>query len=323
MTRILTQSEIRGLLPMQACIDCMDQALSALAREEAVNPLRAMLRLPDGRGLLGWMPGYLGAPEALGMKLVTVFPGNHGTEYDSHQGVVVLFDLEHGLPLAILDASEITAIRTAAVTGVATRLLAREDADEVALLGSGVQARTHLEAMCVVRKIRRARVYSPTRENREGFARRESKRHGIEVSAVDSARDAIEGAGIVCAVSSSHEPVLEGAWLCPGVHVNAVGSSIATARELDSVAVARSTLFVDRLESTVNESGDYIAALRAGHQGHRSRHPQHAARRTGHPRRSAHHAHAARLLRDALALPPGTRPAPGPSHGRAHEARRP
>ena len=264
MTRILTQQEVRSLLPMEACMDCMRQALSALARNEAVNPLRAMLRLPDGRGLLGWMPGYLGTPQTLGMKVVTVFPGNHGTEYDSHQGVVMLFDLEHGLPLAILDASEITAIRTAAVTGVATELLAREDADDVALLGSGVQARTHLEARRLARPIRRARVYSPTRENREAFARRESERHGIEVSAVDSARDAIEGAGIICAVSSSREPVLEGAWLSPGVHINAVGSSIATARELDSVAVARSRLFVDRLESTVNESGDYLAALREG-----------------------------------------------------------
>ena len=157
--RILTQLEVRRLLPMSACIELMSQALMALGRGEAINPLRDLVRLPDGRGILGMMPGHLGSPEALGLKVVTVFPHNHGTPYDTHQGVVLLLDPRHGMPLAVMDASEVTAIRTAAVSGVATRLLAREEAADLAILGSGVQARTHLEAMLLTRKLRRLRVF--------------------------------------------------------------------------------------------------------------------------------------------------------------------
>ena len=125
---VISQAEVRKLLPMDACIDLMAEALATLSRGDAINPLRTGIRLPNNLGILGMMPGYMEQPRALGLKVVAVFPGNHGTEYDSHQGVVVLFDAEHGVPLAIVDASEITAIRTAATTGVATRLLAQEEA---------------------------------------------------------------------------------------------------------------------------------------------------------------------------------------------------
>ena len=135
---------------MEACIDVMADALVTLARGEAILPLRPVMWLPERVGALGMMPGYLGDIKAMGVKTVSVFPGNHGTEYDSHQGTVMLFETEHGSSQAILDATEITAIRTAATTAVATRLLAREDAADLAILGSGVQARTHLEAMLLV-----------------------------------------------------------------------------------------------------------------------------------------------------------------------------
>lgn len=263
-TRILTQAEVRELLPMEACIDLMADALATLGRPGSSNPLRHGIRLPESRRILGMMPGYLAEPEAIGLKVVTVFPDNHGTPYDSHQGVVVLFEAEHGRPLSIQDASEITAIRTAAVSGLATRLLARQDAGDLAILGSGVQATTHLEAMRLVRDLRRVRVFSPTVANREAFAARESARHGLEVEAVASAREAVEGADIVCTTTSSREPVLLGEWLADGAHVNAVGSSIRTARELDSAAVARARVFVDRRESTLNESGDYLTAVEEG-----------------------------------------------------------
>ena len=263
-TLILTQSEVRALLPMRECMDLMADALGALARGEAQNPLRRGMLLEDGRGLIGMMPGSLRSPPVLGLKVVTVFPGNHGTRYDSHQGIVALFDVETGVPRAILDASEVTAIRTAAVSGVATRLLARPDAGDLALLGSGVQARTHLEAMRIARMLRRVRVYSPNRESREAFAERESARHVFEVEAVDSARAAVEGADIVCTVTSSREPVLEGAWLAPGAHVNAAGASFEDARELDTAAVVRSRLFVDRRESALNESGDFLVPKQEG-----------------------------------------------------------
>ena len=256
-TVILTQSEVRRLLPMDVCIELMAGALETLGRGDAINPLRNGIRVPD-MGILGMMPGYLGSPSALGLKVVAVFPGNHGTRFDSHQGLVVLFETEHGLPVAIMDASEITAIRTAAASGVATRLLAREDAHDLAILGSGVQARTHLQAMLAVRSVRRARVFSRDPERRRAFAERETARHGIPVEAAASAQEAVEGADLICTTTSAREPVLMGDWIAPGAHVNAVGSSIRTTRELDTEAVVRSRLFVDRRESTVNEAGDFL-----------------------------------------------------------------
>jgi ornithine cyclodeaminase len=166
--------------------------------------------------------------------------------------------------VALVDASEVTAIRTAAVSGVATRALARPDADDLAILGSGTQARTHLEAMLAVRPVRRVRAWSPTRARLEAFAADVAERHGIEVEMVDEPRAAVEGATLVCTVSGATEPVLLGEWLAPGCHVNAVGSALPTARELDAEAVRRARLFVDRRESALNESGDILLAMRDG-----------------------------------------------------------
>jgi ornithine cyclodeaminase len=176
----------------------------------------------------------------------------------------MLFDPENGVPRTILDASEVTSIRTAAASGVATRALARAGAGDLALLGSGVEARTHLEAMLVARPLRRVRVYSPDRGRREAFAERESERHGIRVEPVDSARAAVEGADLVCTVTSSRVPVLEGRWLAPGCHVNAAGACLKDARELDTEAVRRARIFVDRRESALNEAGDLLIPMAEG-----------------------------------------------------------
>ena len=166
---ILDQDEVNRLLPMEGCMDAMRDALAALARGDALMPLRTIVWLPDHSGGLAAMPSVLPAAGALGIKVITVFPGNLGTEFDSHQGAVLLFEGGHGRLLAIMDATEITAIRTAAVSGVATQLLARRDAGDLAILGSGTQARTHLEAMLVARPIRRVRVWSRTRERADTF----------------------------------------------------------------------------------------------------------------------------------------------------------
>jgi ornithine cyclodeaminase len=264
-TLILTQAEVRGLLEMEACMEQVAESLRVLARGEAQNPLRWPMVLPDGARILGLMPGSLASPAALGLKVVTVFPGNAGTPWDSHQGIVVLFDAGNGLPLAILDGSEVTAIRTAAVSGVATRVLAREDARTLGLLGTGVQARTHLEAMRAARPgIQEVRVFSRSAEGRSAFARREAERHGIGVVAVDSARAAVEGADVVCTTTSAREPVLAGAWLAPGTHVNAVGACTPRARELDAEAVRRSRVVVDSRESAAHEAGDLLIPLELG-----------------------------------------------------------
>lgn len=260
---VIGQSEVRRLLPMAACVEVMAEALSCLARGEGVNPLRTMLMKPDRSGLLGMMPAYLSSPAALGMKAVTVFPGNHGTDLDSHQGVVLLHEPERGRLLAIVEAGEITAVRTAAVSGLATRTLARPEARDLAIVGSGVQAHSHVMAMSAVRPLRSVRVCSRRFENAEAFAA-EHAAVAESVEAVATVEEAVRDADIVCTTTTAHEPILEGRWLAPGAHVNAVGSSMRTARELDAEAVSRSRLFVDRRESTLNESGDFLLAREEG-----------------------------------------------------------
>jgi len=261
---VVSQDEVPRLLPMAECMDAMAAVLRALAEGEALLPLRTVLRLPSGGGAFGVMPAYLATPPAIGLKAITIFPGNEGTEYDSHQGAVLLFDTDHGRLLAIMDASSITAIRTAAVSGVATRALAREDAGDLALLGTGVQAMSHLEAMLLARRIRRIRAWSRQEESVARFVARAAQRFGVAVEAAASAREAVAGADLICTVTASRDPVLEGAWIAPGAHVNAVGSSIRTSRELDTEAMRRAALFVDRRESTLNEAGDFLVPKSEG-----------------------------------------------------------
>jgi ornithine cyclodeaminase len=261
---VINQSEVRRLLPMGECIDVMADTLAALAIGEATQPLRQIMWLPEKTGVLGMMPSHVGSLNAVGLKAITVFPGNHGTQYDSHQGAVLLFETKHGQLLSILDATSITAIRTAAVSGLATRLLAREDASSLAILGSGVQARTHLAAMLEVRPITSVRVWSRTLEHAARFAARELQRTGIPVTAVSTVKEAVSDADVICTTTASREPILEGGWIAPGTHVNAVGSSAASARELDTAAVKNSRLYVDRRESTLNESGDFLFAKQDG-----------------------------------------------------------
>jgi ornithine cyclodeaminase/alanine dehydrogenase-like protein (mu-crystallin family) len=257
---VLSYDDVVRLLTMESCIEVMADALRTTSKGGAVLPLRSVVWMPDRTGMIGLMPGFLDAPTSLGLKVVSIFPGNHGTGFDSHQGVIMLFDTRHGSPRAIIDASSITAIRTAAVSGVATRALARDTAGDLAILGSGVQAVTHLAAMRAVRKIRRVRVWSRSQANAQRFADRCS----IPVEVMATARAAVEGADLICTTTAAREPVLEGAWIAPGAHINAVGACFAAFRELDTPAVARSRLVVDRKESTVNESGDYLFAKKDG-----------------------------------------------------------
>lgn len=255
-TLVVSDTDVARLLPMGECIDVMAEALAATTRGEALLPLRQVIRLHGGRDAFAVMPAILG--RAIGAKVITVFPGNDGTPLDSHIGVVLYFDDDNGRLLAIIDASSVTAIRTAAVSGLATRLLALPEARELAILGTGVQARTHLEAMLAVRPITRVKVWSRAVERRLAFAEWARARFDVEVQPCRSAEQAARGAEIVCTTTASREPVLEGEWLWPGTHVNAVGASVAGARELDTDAVVRSRLFVDRRESAMHEAGDFL-----------------------------------------------------------------
>jgi ornithine cyclodeaminase/alanine dehydrogenase-like protein (mu-crystallin family) len=263
-TLIVDHREVRRLLPMDECIEVMAQALATLAKGEAVMPLRGFTWLPDRRGLLASMPSLLPAAGVMGMKVISVFPGNVQTPFDSHQGVVLLFETHNGQLLAIIDATEITAIRTAAVSAVATRLLAREDAGDLAILGSGTQARTHLEAMMLVRPIRRVRAWSRNPDHARQFAEDAAREHRVDVEMVPTPREAVAGADLICTTTSSPEPVLLGEWIEHGAHVNAVGFGGPSGRELDTSAVARSRLYVDRRESAANEGGEFIRAVREG-----------------------------------------------------------
>ena len=263
-TLIVSQTEVAQLLPMDECIDVMEQAFRALAGGDAILPLRPVMWLPERVGALAMMPSYLGGLQAIGLKAITVFPGNHGTPYDAHQGVVMLFEAQNGRLLAIADATSITAIRTAAASGLATKLLAKPDAGDLAILGTGTQARTHLDAMRVVRPLRRVRVWSRQPENVQRFVEVESKRYGIKIEGMPDAKSAVECADLICATTSAREPVLRGEWLAPGAHINAVGSSVANTRELDTAAVAKSRLFVDRRESAQNEAGDFLIPKQEG-----------------------------------------------------------
>jgi ornithine cyclodeaminase/alanine dehydrogenase-like protein (mu-crystallin family) len=261
---IVSQADVPRLLPMRDCIEVMHRTLVALSEGKAILPIRTVIALPEQSGAFASMPAVLQAPPALGVKAITIYPGNEGTQFDSHQGAVLLFEPVHGSLVAIMDASAITAIRTAAVSAVATRALARPDATTLALIGSGVQAATHLEAMLAVRSIARVRVHSRTGRHADEFARRESARHGIPVEAAASAEEAVRDADIVCTVTSSRTPVVHGDWLSPGCHLNAVGASVRSARELDGGAVARSRLYVDRRESAQSEAGEFVLARDEG-----------------------------------------------------------
>ncbi len=249
---------------MSQCVELMRRTMIALSEGRAVAPLRSIMTLPDARGMLGNMPGYLADPECFGVKLVSLMPHNKPPEYPSHLGLVLLFEAGHGCPVAILDAAEITAIRTAAASGLATRLLARPDAGDLAILGAGEQARSHLEAMRAVRPLRRIRVWARDPAKAEVFAATEGARHGVAIETSSSVPEAVEGADIICTLTKAREPILFGDWIASGAHLNVVGSSVAAAAEIDTTVVVRSRFFVDCRNSTVNEGGEYLRALRCG-----------------------------------------------------------
>ncbi len=245
MVLILSEPEVRQLLPMRECIEAMDEVLRALARGELHQPLRSMSRPPEGESLIGLMPAHRGGARPVwSLKEIVVTPGNPTRGLDPHQGAVLLHDGETGQLRAIMNASPITEIRTAAVSAVATRALARPDAAVVAILGGGVQGRSHAEAMSAILPAAEIRTWS----RRDG----------------GTPDEALDGADVVCTCTSAREPIVRREWVAAGAHVNAVGSSIRTARELDTQTVADARLFVDRRESALNEAAEYLAALDEG-----------------------------------------------------------
>jgi len=262
---VLSETEVEALLPMPECISVMEEALLALARDEAQQPLRTIFKPAEVKGVMAMMPAFRdGQSPLFGLKAICVFPGNAAIGKDAHQGGVLLFDGSDGELLALVNASAITAIRTAAVSGLATRVLAREDATELAIIGAGVQARTHLVAMACVRKIKRVRIVARRFENAQKFAREMQPQFPSLIEPVENAEAAVRGADIIVTATNSREPVLQRGWLSPGAHINAVGTFSPKARELDTATMVDASLFVDRRESALNEAGDYLIAAGEG-----------------------------------------------------------
>jgi ornithine cyclodeaminase len=257
---VLGEEDVRATLDMASCIAAMEEVLAGLARGELTMPLRSIFRVPDDAVLgLGLMPAHRGGETPLiSLKEVVVVPSNPTRGLDPHQGSVLLHDGATGQLVALLNAAPITEIRTAAVSAVATRLLARPDAKQVAILGSGVQGRSHAVALREVLPAAELRIWSPSAANVEALA---LEAHGLPCATIE---DALAGADVVCTCTASPNPVVHAehlALLAPGAHVNAVGSSGTWARELAGDVVAAASLFVDRRESALNESGDYLGAV--------------------------------------------------------------
>ncbi|MCY4104290.1 MAG: ornithine cyclodeaminase family protein [bacterium] len=261
---VLNHADVTELLAMDACIEAVEASFLAHGRNDVIQPLRPFVTLPEEAGILAMMPGYVGPLDAAGIKVITIFYTNHGTEYDSHQGAVMLFDTANGRLLTLADASSITAIRTAAASGVATRLLSNEKSSTLAIIGSGTQARTHVEAMLAVRPIETVRVWSRNGATAARFAGWAQRTFDVPTRFEADIRDALAGADIVCTTTSSNDPLVLEDLLAPGMHINAVGSSVSSARELDAGAMKRCRLYVDSRESALNESGDLILAVREG-----------------------------------------------------------
>ena len=262
--RVLNAAAVRELLPIPRCTELMRQAMALVATKQTVQPIRQALYHPDRRGLLSVMPGYIGDPEWLGIKVMTVFPANFGTAFGSHQGFVHLFETTNGAPRAILDGREITAIRTAAASAVATDILARRETTTLAIFGYGEQAHTHLEAMTTVRSFERALVWGRDFHRAQQFATIESAHYDLEVTAVATAEEAAVAADVLCTTTAAKEPFFEARWLRPGQHLNVVGSSIPTTSEIDIETIARARLFVDFKDSALALAGDFRRAKEAG-----------------------------------------------------------
>lgn len=261
---VLDGARVRELLPMRECLPVAAEALRALSSGAALQPLRSVVPLPGKQAALGLMPAYRPDDERAGVKVLSVFPTNLGTAYGSHQGAVLLFETEHGRLLAVVDAGAITAIRTAAASAVATQALARLEAHRLGILGSGKQARAHLEAMLLVRRIDHVRVWSRREERARDFAAWATRHFEATIDVAATAREAVRNRDIVCTTTSAREPVLQGAWLAPGTHVNAVGACVPSARELEAAAVARARVFVDSQAAALHEAGDFLLARAEG-----------------------------------------------------------
>ena len=260
---VLAGHHVRELLPYRECADVMREALAELARGQIQQPLRTVVRPRDAAGFMGLMPAY--SPDAgYGLKAICITPGNPAIGKDAHQGGVLLFDVRTGEPLALVNASAVTEIRTAATSAVATGLLARPVAAELAIIGTGVQGRAHAHAIAATRSLTGIRLAGRDLARTRKVAAELAGQLGLPVTAHDAVAEAVAGAGIVVTATTSPRPVLRREWLSPGTHVNAVGACVPADREIDTATMAEAAVFADSRESVRKEAGDFLLAERDG-----------------------------------------------------------
>ncbi|WP_312118240.1 ornithine cyclodeaminase family protein [Brevibacillus reuszeri] len=259
----ISGEQVNKILDMQTCIQLMRETLSALSRGEAIQVLRTAMKL-EGRNVLGVMPSALLAKNIVGTKVITIVPDNSYKGLPSHQGVVIVFEAETGSLKAIVEGETVTAIRTAAVSAVATDILSRKDANSLAILGTGVQARMHVEAILQVRDIEQVYVWDRRLESAVKFSKEMSEKFDISIVPCPTSEEAVKHADIICTVTAAKEPVLFGSHVKKGTHINAVGSCTPDCRELDTELIKACKLYTDRMESAIHEAGDYLIPLREG-----------------------------------------------------------
>lgn len=273
MTLLLRESDVSDLLSMREAIDLMADALRAFSSGGVAQPVRLAMTVDPHAGYLGLMPAHLrsarsgarqGTGEALGAKAVTFYPQNADRDLPTHLAVVLLWDSATGELLSMMDGRLITEMRTAATSAAATRALARGDARTLALLGAGVQARSHLDALRLVRSLQQVRVWSRTAAGVQRFIAEMQPRIGVPIAACTSAEEAVRGADVIVTATAAATPVLQGAWITDGAHINAVGAPRPDWRELDSDAVRRARVFVDSRAGALAESGDLLLPIQEG-----------------------------------------------------------
>ncbi len=264
--RLLTEHDVKSVLSMDDLIDTMASALKSFSTGDVVQPVRSVIPVSGNDALFATMPSLVragAAGAALGAKLVTVFLANSSRGLDTHQAVIVLLDPDTGAIRALLDGRYITEARTAAVSAVSSRLLARPSASSLAIIGTGVQARSHLDALSRVHRLRSVTVWSPDAERRRRFAS-EAAGAPCAVKAVDHAGEAVVGADLIVLATSSPSPVVENGWVKPGAHVMSVGACRPTQREMDPELVTRGRLFIDSRAAALVESGDVVMGIQEG-----------------------------------------------------------
>jgi ornithine cyclodeaminase len=262
--RLLNAADVRALLPMQRCIELMRTAFTLVADGKAKQPIRQSVRPDHDRWLLSIMPGALSDPPWLGIKVVSDFQGNHGTQFSSHQGMVLLFDTVRGTPVAAIDAGAVTAIRTAAATAVATDILAPAGVETLSLFGCGEEAAAHLQSLPLVRRFGRILIWGRNEEKTRAFCAANQASVSVPLQPVASVEDAARQADVLCTLTSAPEPFLRGAWLREGQHLNVVGSSIPSTAEIDVEAVARTRFYADFRDSTLALAGEFRRAREQG-----------------------------------------------------------